>query len=156
MTAEKALTDEVVAPEQNCSLCKSSPSASSNLSPLPSLIALCHLTRCSRGESASLTRLQIVVMRRRTPIETQLRADLGFFSQRHFLLRPGGSPILRGRRSSTCPPTFFPPNPHLQPMGQRYRCRCWQWQDSPGEFGTPLYVVLLSGRPDIPFGTHGG
>lgn len=48
----KALTDPSVfpLPSRNCSLCKDSPSVSP-IPPSPSLIALCHLARCSRGES---------------------------------------------------------------------------------------------------------
>jgi len=51
-----------------------------------------------------------------------------FPRQRHFLLRPRGSP---GRPPSTCPPTFSSPTPHFQPMGEL--CQRRHRQDSPGE-----------------------
>lgn len=61
-----------------------------------------------------------------------------FPRQRHFLLRPRGSP---GRPPSTCPPTCLLPTPHQQPMGEH--CQRRLRQDSPGE----LELVPDSGRP---------
>lgn len=61
-------------------------------------------------------------------LRCQLKLTLVSSRQRHFLLRPGGSPVLR---LSPCHPTCFSPTPHQQPMGEHCQRRCRQ--DSPGE-----------------------
>jgi len=61
-------------------------------------------------------------------IETELTDPC---PQRHFLLCPGGSPNLLGRRLATCYQACRSPTSPEQPTCQHFKR--WRWQDSPGK-----------------------